>query len=82
MKIAFIGIGVMGKHMCGHLMKGGHSAAVFSRTASKCADLVADGAILAPSPKAAAVDADAVRAQKHECHVGSNRDELTPHSIR
>ena len=64
MKIAFIGIGVMGKHMCGHLMKGGHSAAVFSRTASKCADLVANGATLAPSPKAAAADADAVRARK------------------
>ena len=41
-------------------MKGGHSAAVFSRTAAKCADLVANGAVLAPSPKAAAKDADVV----------------------
>ena len=60
MKVAWIGVGVMGKHMCGHLMKGGHSAAVFSRTAAKCADLVANGAVLAPSPKAAAKDADVV----------------------
>lgn len=61
MKIAWIGVGVMGRHMCGHLMKGGHSAAVYSRTASKCAELVANGATLAPTPKAAAQDADAVR---------------------
>ena len=60
MKIAWIGVGVMGRHMCGHLMKGGHSAAIFSRTASKCADLVAHGATLAASPKAAAADADVV----------------------
>ena len=57
-KIAWIGVGVMGKHMCSHLMAAGHEASVFSRTASKCADLVAQGARLASSPKEAAEGAD------------------------
>jgi len=40
--------------MCGHLMAAGHEAAVFSRTAAKCAPLVAKGATLATSPREAA----------------------------
>ena len=34
-KVAFIGLGVMGYHMAGHLSKGGHEVTVYNRTASK-----------------------------------------------
>ena len=50
----------MGKHMCRHLLDGGHSCSVFSRTASKCDDLVSAGALLCASPKEAAAGADIV----------------------
>ena len=60
MRVAWIGVGVMGRHMVGHLMKGGHTASVYSRTASKCAPLVDAGARLATSPADAAEDADII----------------------
>ena len=34
-KIAFIGLGVMGYPMAGHLAKAGHSVCVYNRTAAK-----------------------------------------------
>ena len=43
-KIGWIGTGVMGKSMAGHLMSKGHSLMVFNRTASKADELVAAGA--------------------------------------
>ena len=43
-KIGWIGTGVMGKEMAGHLMKKGHALMVFNRTASKADELVAAGA--------------------------------------
>ena len=43
-KIGWIGTGVMGKSMAGHLMGKGHSLMVFNRTASKADELVAAGA--------------------------------------
>lgn len=58
MKVAWVGVGVMGRHMCSHLMAAGHKASVFSRTASKCDELVAKGAHLASSPREAAEGAD------------------------
>ena len=33
LRVGWVGVGVMGRHMCGHLMKAGHEASVFSRTA-------------------------------------------------
>jgi len=45
MTIAFIGIGVMGLSMARNLMKQGHSLRVYTRTASKAAPLVAEGAL-------------------------------------
>ena len=59
-RVAWVGVGVMGKHMCRHLLDGGHSCSVFSRTASKCDDLVSAGATLCASPKEAAAGADVV----------------------
>ncbi len=36
-KVAFLGLGVMGYHMAGHLAKAGHEVTVYNRTASKAA---------------------------------------------
>ena len=44
MTIAFIGIGVMGISMARNLMKEGHTLRVYTRTASKAAPLVQEGA--------------------------------------
>jgi 3-hydroxyisobutyrate dehydrogenase len=60
LRVGWIGVGVMGRHMCKHLMDGGHSANVFSRTAAKCEELVTAGARLCASPREAAADADVV----------------------
>ena len=37
-KLAFLGLGVMGAPMAGHLAKAGHEVTVYNRTASKAAD--------------------------------------------
>ena len=34
-KVSFIGLGVMGYPMAGHISKGGHDVTVFNRTTSK-----------------------------------------------
>jgi 3-hydroxyisobutyrate dehydrogenase len=57
-KVAWIGTGVMGRHMVGHLLKAGHKTSVFSRSVAKCAPLVERGAHLAQSPRDAAEGAD------------------------
>jgi 3-hydroxyisobutyrate dehydrogenase len=54
-KIAFIGLGVMGYPMAGHLQSAGHSVTVYNRTAQKAEKWVAEyGGTLAPTPSAAA----------------------------
>jgi 3-hydroxyisobutyrate dehydrogenase-like beta-hydroxyacid dehydrogenase len=61
-KVAFVGLGVMGYPMAGHLAKrGGHDLTVYNRSATKAAKWVADhGGKSAPTPKAAATGADFV----------------------
>ena len=59
MKIAWIGTGVMGQSMAGHLLAAGHELAVFSRTKAKASGLLTRGARWAESPEAAAREADA-----------------------
>ena len=60
-KIAFIGLGVMGYPMAGHLAKAGHNVCVFNRTKAKALDWVAThGGTSADTPAAAAEDADIV----------------------
>mmetsp|Transcript_2241 Transcript_2241/g.3396 ORF Transcript_2241/g.3396 Transcript_2241/m.3396 type:complete len:175 (-) Transcript_2241:357-881(-) len=58
MRVGWIGTGVMGKSMAGHLMKAGHSLQVFNRTASKADDLVKAGATYVESPQAIAANVD------------------------
>lgn len=69
MKIAFIGLGVMGYPMAGHLQTAGHQVTVYNRTSEKAAAWVAQygdesggnrGANSAVTPKLAAVDAELV----------------------
>ncbi|MCM2401850.1 NAD(P)-dependent oxidoreductase [Rhizobium sp. S153] len=61
-KVAFIGLGVMGYPMAGHLKtKGGHEVTVYNRTAAKAEKWAAEfGGRAAPTPAAAAADADFV----------------------
>jgi len=70
MRIAFIGLGIMGGPMAGHLQRGGHDVTVFNRTASRAEAWVAEyGGRAAATPREAAVDADIVCA----C-VGADHD--------
>ena len=59
-KLAFIGLGVMGYPMAGHLAKkGGHDVTVYNRTTAKAEQWVAEyGGASAPSPRAAAEGAE------------------------
>ena len=59
-RVAFIGIGVMGKSMAGHILEAGYPLTVYNRTQSKADDLVARGATWADSPATAAEGADVV----------------------
>jgi 3-hydroxyisobutyrate dehydrogenase len=70
-KVAFLGLGVMGYPMAGHLKnKGGHEVTVYNRTAAKAEKWVKQyGGKSAPTPKAAAEGQDFVMA----C-VGNDND--------
>ncbi len=60
-KVAFIGLGVMGYPMAGHLASGGHDVTVFNRTAAKADAWVSQhGGKAAATPRAAAEGADIV----------------------
>ena len=62
-KIAFLGLGVMGFPMAGHLQAKGHSVTVYNRTTEKADKWVAEhGGAMAQTPKEAAKDADFVMA--------------------
>ncbi|MDI1321002.1 MAG: NAD(P)-dependent oxidoreductase [bacterium] len=58
--IAFIGTGVMGRSMAGHLLKAGHTLHVFNRTPAKAQALLEAGAHWHDTPGAAAAQADFV----------------------
>ena len=70
-KMAFLGLGVMGYPMAGHLKnKGGHDVTVYNRTAAKAEQWVKQhGGKSAPTPKAAAEGQDFVM-----CCVGNDND--------
>jgi 3-hydroxyisobutyrate dehydrogenase len=70
-KVAFLGLGVMGYPMAGHLKnKGGHEMTVYNRTAAKAEKWVAQyGGRSAATPKAAAAGQDFIF-----CCVGNDND--------
>lgn len=60
-RVAFIGLGVMGFPMAGHLTKAGHQVTVFNRRAARAEAWTAQyGHAAAATPRAAAEGADAV----------------------
>ena len=58
MNVGWIGTGVMGRSMCGHLLRAGHSVVVFNRTRAKAAELEQAGATWADSPREVARQCD------------------------
>ncbi|UTW45531.1 NAD(P)-dependent oxidoreductase [bacterium SCSIO 12696] len=70
MRIAFIGLGVMGYPMAGHLKKAGLDVVVYNRTISKAQQWVEQyGGTYAPTPTEAAASAEMVF-----CCVGNDDD--------
>ena len=60
-RVAFLGLGVMGHPMAGHLARAGHHVTVYNRTGTKAAQWVAEyGGKSAATPQTAATDADIV----------------------
>jgi 3-hydroxyisobutyrate dehydrogenase len=60
LSIAFIGTGVMGRSMAGHLQKAGYALHVYNRTTAKAQALLDAGATWHESAGSAAADADIV----------------------
>lgn len=58
--IGWIGTGVMGSSMCGHLISKGFSATVYSRTKQKAAELLDQGAQWADAPRQVAEASDVI----------------------
>jgi 3-hydroxyisobutyrate dehydrogenase-like beta-hydroxyacid dehydrogenase len=56
-RIAFLGTGIMGLPMCGHLLDAGYAVTVWNRTRGKASSLAARGAVIADSASAAVVGA-------------------------
>ena len=59
-RIGWIGTGVMGASMCGHLIEQGYSATVYTRTAEKAQPLIDRGAQWAENPRQLAEQSDIV----------------------
>jgi 3-hydroxyisobutyrate dehydrogenase-like beta-hydroxyacid dehydrogenase len=69
-RLAFIGLGVMGHPMAGHLARAGHRVTVYNRTAAKAEGWVREyGGKSAPTPREAAAGAEVVF-----CCVGNDDD--------
>jgi 3-hydroxyisobutyrate dehydrogenase len=77
-KIGWIGTGLMGHPMAGHLLKAGFTVNVFSRTKSRADDLIAAGCTWYDSPKLLAASSDVIVTiigsprDVEECYFGSN----------
>lgn len=59
-RIGWIGLGVMGRSMCGHLVDAGFGATVYTRTRKTAEPLLSKGATWANSPQAVAEESDVV----------------------
>ncbi len=60
MKIGWIGTGVMGASMAGHVMAAGHDMFIYNRTKEKAAGLLEKGAVWRDTPAGVASEAEAV----------------------
>ena len=59
-RIGFIGLGIMGQSMAGHLLAAGHPLAVYNRSPDKAAALVARGAVACATPAQVAQQSDVI----------------------
>lgn len=59
-RIGFIGLGIMGQTIAGHLLQAGYALHVYNRTKAKTDALVADGAIWHDTPGEVAANSDVV----------------------
>ena len=59
-RIGWIGAGVMGGHMVGHLLQAGYPTTVYTRSKSKAEGLISSGASWADTPKAVAEKSDVI----------------------
>jgi 3-hydroxyisobutyrate dehydrogenase len=57
-QIGWIGAGVMGRSMCGHLIAAGYQVTLYTRTKEKAAELIERGALWADSPRDVAAASD------------------------
>ena len=74
-RIGWIGTGVMGSSMCGHLMAKGFAATVYNRTKEKAKGVLDKGAKWADTPKAVAEQTEDERA--HGAHRQRDRNRVT-----
>src|SRR5258708_5863060 len=70
-KVAFLGLGVMGFPMAGHLVKAGHEVTVYNRTAKKADEWVAKH-----KGRKAATPAEAAKGAEIVCACVGNDDDL------
>jgi len=59
-RVGFIGLGIMGHSMAGHLLAAGHPLTVYNRSRDKAADLIARGAHWCETPSDVAARSDVV----------------------
>ena len=59
-RIGFVGLGIMGQSMAGHLLAAGHTLRVYNRSADKARSLVDRGAIWCDTPGTVAAGSDIV----------------------
>jgi 3-hydroxyisobutyrate dehydrogenase len=60
LKIGWIGTGIMGNPMCGHIMDADYDLSIFTRTQQKAQNLIEKGARWANSPRLVAEESDVV----------------------
>ena len=59
-RVGWVGTGVMGTSMCGHILAAGYPVTVFNRTPAKVEPLLAKGAVLASNPAEVSASSDVV----------------------
>jgi 3-hydroxyisobutyrate dehydrogenase len=59
-RVGFIGLGIMGRSMAGHLLAAGHPLSVYNRSRDKAAPTLAAGATWCDTPAAVAAQSDVV----------------------
>ena len=59
-RIGWIGTGIMGRPMCGHVLSGGYRTSIYNRTKSKAEELINKGAVWCTSPEEVVKNSDII----------------------